>query len=189
MFSDACGGRREHYVDLFADEEARLGQYKEKQSCLLAIEEVVERLREQSCIHERIVTVEEFDEPTGPQSVLNVLAKSCYFVVVQTASYWWSLERRDDTIVIQRSRNFSSVHSRCRGSYRSYRWLLETAPTSQRSVRCRRGPKLVELFSSMLRDHVFDAKGCESSSWEFSSYVFDFCLYGRHPSRTQAEVN
>jgi hypothetical protein len=179
MFGDAYGGRREHYVDLFADEEALLGQYKEKQSCFLTIEEVVERLKVLACINERITTVEEFDEPIGPLSVLNVLAKPCYFVVVQTASYWWSLERRDDIIVIQRSKNFSSVHSRCKGSYRNYRWLLETAPSSQRSVRCRRGPKLVELLSAMLRDHVFDAKGCKSSSWEFSNYVFDFCLSGR----------
>lgn len=189
MFSDAYGEQREHYVDLFADEEARLGHYKEKKSCFLTIEEVVERLREQPCINERIATVEEFDEPFGPLSVLNVLAKPCYFVVVQTASYWWSLERRDDIIVIQRSKNFSSVHSRCKGTYRNYRWLLETAPTSQRSLRCRRGPKLAELFSSMLRDGVFDARGSESSSWEFSNYVFDFCLNDSQPLRAQAEPN
>lgn len=183
MFSDVYGERREHYVDLFADEEARMGQYKEKQSCCLTIEEVVERLREQPCIHERILSVEEFDEPVGPLSVLNVLAKPFYFVVLQTASFWWSLERRDDVIVLQRSRNFSSVHSRCRGSYRNYRWLLETAPTSKRSARCRHGPRLAELFRAMLRDGSFDAKGCESSSWAFSNYVFDFCLYGSESAR------
>ncbi|KPI85535.1 hypothetical protein ABL78_5416 [Leptomonas seymouri] len=188
MFGDAYWERREHYVDLFADDETRHGQYKQKQSCFLTIEEVVERLREQPCIHERIATVEEFDEPVGSLSVLNVLAKSSYFDVVQTDSYWWSFERRDDIIVIQRSKNFSSVHSRCKGSYRNYRWLLETAPTSHRSVRCRRGPKLVELLSSMLRDHLFDAKGCQSSSWEFSNYILDFCCHVPQPSCAQAHA-
>lgn len=178
MYSDAYSGRREHYVDLFADEEARTGQYKEKMSCFLTLEEVVERLREQSSIQERIASVEEFEEPIGPLSVLNVLAKSRYFVIVQTASFWWSLERRDDVIVVQRSQNFSSVHSRCKGAYRSYRWLIESAPTARRSVRCRGGPKLSEVFSAMLRDHVFDAKGAASSSWEFSDYIFHLCLRG-----------
>lgn len=189
MLSGAFEERREHYVDLFADEEARMGQYKEKQSCYLVLEEVVERLREQPCIHERILSAEEFDEPVGPLSVLNVLAKPFYFIVLQTASFWWSLERRDDVIVLQRSRNFSSVHSRCRGSYRNYRWLLETAPTSARSVRCRHGPRLAELFRAMLRDGSFDAKGCESSSWEFSNYVFQFCLCGSNAAGMSSQLS
>ncbi|KAK7200711.1 hypothetical protein NESM_000128400 [Novymonas esmeraldas] len=185
MFGDAFGERREHYVDLFADEETTSGQYKEKMRCLLTLEEVVERLREQAGIQERITSIEEFEEPIGPLSVLNVLAKSRYFVILQTASHWWSLERREDVIVVQRSQNFSSVHSRCKGAYRNYRWLIESAPTARRSVRCRGGPRLSELFSAMLRDGVFDPRGGASSSWEFSDYLFHLCLYGRSAQYSQ----
>ncbi|KAG5510373.1 hypothetical protein GH5_06570 [Leishmania sp. Ghana 2012 LV757] len=179
MFNDAYSGRREHYVDLFADEEARVGQYKEKMRCFLTLEEVVERLCEEPSIHERIASFEEFEEPIGPLSILSVFAKSRYFVVLQTASYWWSLERREDVIVVQRSQNFSSVHCRCKGAYRNYRWPIESAPTARRSMRCPCGPKLSEVLSAMLRDHVFDPRGCASSSWAFSDYVFHLCLCGR----------
>ncbi|KAG5510071.1 hypothetical protein JKF63_06964 [Porcisia hertigi] len=179
MLNDAYSGRREHYVDLFADEEARVGQYKQKMHCFLTLEEVIERLCEQPSIHERVVSIEEFEEPIGPLSILNVLAKSHYFVVLQTASYWWSLERRKDVIVVQRSQNFSSVHSRCKGAYRNYRWLIESAPTARRSAQCRGGPTLSEIFSAMLREHIFDPKGYASSSWEFSDYIFNICLHGR----------
>ncbi|CAJ1021765.1 hypothetical protein, conserved [Leishmania lindenbergi] len=177
MLNDAYSGRREHYLDLFADEEAQRGQYKEKMRCFLTLEEVVERLREQPSIHEYITSIEEFEEPIGPLSVLNMFAKSRCFVILQTASYWWSLERRDDVIVVQRSQNFSSVHSRCKGAYRNYRWLIESAPSARRFMRCHSGPKLSEVFSAMLRDHVFDPKDCASSPWEFSDYVFHLCLY------------
>lgn len=180
MLNDAYGERREHYLDLFADEEAQAGRYKEKMRCFLTLEEVVERLHEQPSIHERIASIEEFEEPIGPFSVLNVFAKSRCFVILQTASYWWSLERREDVIVVQRSQNFSSVHSRCKGAYRNYRWPIESAPTARRCMWCRGGPKLSEVFSAMLRDHVFDPKSCASSSWEFSDYVFHLCLSSRN---------
>ncbi|GET86618.1 hypothetical protein, conserved [Leishmania tarentolae] len=179
MLNDAYSERREHYLDLFADEEAKAGQYKEKMRCFLTLEEVVERLREQSSIHERIASIEEFEEPIGLLSVLRPFAKSHFFLVLQTASHWWSLERREDIIVVQRSQNFSSVHSRCKGAYRNYRWPIESAPTARRFMWCRGGLKLSEVFSVMMLDHVFDPKGCASSSWEFSDYVFHLCVCGR----------
>ncbi|KAG5484704.1 hypothetical protein LSCM1_06522 [Leishmania martiniquensis] len=189
MLNDAYSGRREHYVDLLADEEARAGQYKEKMCCFLTLEEVLERLREEPSIHERIASFEEFEEPIGPLNLLSVFAKPRYFVVLQTASYWWSLERREDVIVVQRSQNFSSVHSRCKGAYRSYRWPIESAPTARRFIRCRCGPQLSEVFSAMLRDHVFDPKGCDSSSWEFSDYIFRLCLCDHSASLLYSEGN
>lgn len=175
MLSDAYAGRREHYLDLCADEEARSGRSRLKMSSLLTLEELVERLSDQSCIQERIISVEEYIEPTGQLGILNLLTRPHYFIILQTLSYWWSMERKDDTVVIQRAKNFSTVHSRCKGSYRHYRWLLETGPLCSRAYECTRGPKMVNVLRAMINDGVFNSHGDHSSSWEFACYVVALC--------------
>ncbi|RNF04355.1 uncharacterized protein Tco025E_07986 [Trypanosoma conorhini] len=119
------GGCLEHYLDLCADEGAR--SESGKQSCFVTVTELFERLREESSLDELVTGVYVYAEPENSWAPFAILSGDHYFIVLETHSWWWSVELRDGLMVLQRGKDFSSVQNRCRGRYRRCR-LLQNGP-------------------------------------------------------------
>lgn len=173
--------RQDHYLDLFADGETFNQQ--EKKRCCFSCDELLERLADEPSIDEYILSVNEFEEPIGPFGWCNVLTGSRYFVLIETAYWWWSLEKRRGVMVIQRAKDFCSVHGRCRGCYRGYLWYSEPGPTCTRRISSvARGPRVRDVLHALVKAGMFDTNTEYNSSLDLTSYVLEVC----HRRRGQA---
>ncbi|RNF20775.1 hypothetical protein TcG_03401 [Trypanosoma cruzi] len=114
-------GWLEHYLDLSADEDARSDGGK--QSCFVTSEELFERLQEEPSLDEQTVGVHVYTEPEVSWAPFSLFSGNHHFLVIETSSWWWSIELRDGRIVVQRGKDFSSVQNRCRCRYRRRRFL------------------------------------------------------------------
>ncbi|ESL06175.1 hypothetical protein TRSC58_06154 [Trypanosoma rangeli SC58] len=163
----------EHYLDLYADEDARSDGGK--QSCFVTSAELFERLREESLLDELVMGVYVYKEPRSSWMPLTILSGDHYFVVVETHSWWWSIELRDELMVVQRGKDFSNVQNRCRGRYRRHR-LLQNGPLFVYHGVCARRP-LYEVLMLAYRQGFFNGDGVsrQSPSLALVSFICKEC--------------
>ncbi|ORC88612.1 uncharacterized protein TM35_000162500 [Trypanosoma theileri] len=164
---------REHYLDLFADGETR-GE-RGKQSCFVTRVEMFERLQDDPSLNEIINEIHIYTEPLASWGPLTFLAGDHYFAVIETQNWWWSIELRDDMIVIQRGKDFTNVQSRCQGRYRRYR-LLHNGPSLVCNSSC--GQRYVrDLVLAIYNKGYFsgDLISPSSHSHALVNFIWLFC--------------
>lgn len=176
-----------YYVDLDADEVREPA--REKHACYCAsLEMALEKLmRDHSPINERVLSIEEHVEPAS-----GFPAHRCTsFVLVQTARWWWSLERRaGDTLwVIQRARDYNCVHGWSQGLPRGgaswWTWGRHRCPILITSQELVHGPQVSELLNSLLRAGTLESGPHQrDASRAFADSVLDICARSCHPTRS-----
>ncbi|KAH9599781.1 hypothetical protein LSM04_005821 [Trypanosoma melophagium] len=165
---------REHYLDLFADEETR--NKKGKQSCFVRCGEIFEKLQDEPSMNEIINEIHVYTEPLASWGPLTFLVGDHYFVALETQNWWWSIELRDDMIVIQRGKDFTNVQSKCQGCYRRYR-LLHNGPSlvcNSLSGRRHVGDVVWAIYNK--RFFSSDVLSLDSPSHSLADFIWSFCL-------------